>query len=1376
MLVIWTSAKSGEIENTFGRALKNFRPSVPEHRFHQWTPEDTAVPDIGPEDVLLASGAKCYFELAKAGIVPKNRTLNGMRERVAAHPKGGRVLCTFDPGILASEPAKAEMLDWDLRLAVRLIRTNSLMPPVGHYQWVDDLQPVIDYVNQQFEKTGDPVYVSMDTETMGLFPWYPDKDIVSISFTAEPHTAHLVYLGPMPCPIKPSGKINLFEQIKWLLTTNRIKLRMANGKFDFLWIAEKWGIECTNFKFDTLLVGTLINENRSNSLNLHAKLFSDIGGYDDPFNQKHDKAHMEKVPTDDLLTYAGGDTDACQQSADVLLDQLVQDGQLANFYVKILHPGARAFEKLERRGVLVDVPLMKEFGHELKEHSNQFRATAMNLLPPKLRLKYMDKIENQLKDGKNPLLPNLLKEFFFTPYGLNLKPRMLTEKTKEPMMSKAHLSMFKDVPAAAAMLAALNEMNGADKTLSTFVEGFLRCVRPDGRIHPSYMLFHGGYQDDEDDESGSVTGRLSAKDPAFQTIPKKTKWAKKLRKCYPAPPGKVMISCLEPSVRVWTRDLRWLAAGDVKVGDELLGFEEFGAGLHRKMRPSVVEKVTRRIARRMRVTLDDGTSLVVSRDHKWLGYHGTAVKWRSTYRLKPGHQIRRVCKVIQPGVSYEDGWLAGMFDGEGWVSGVAGNGWHIGVAQKEGVVLDRLRAALSVRGVPFGDWVSSNAVHQLKVLGSYDAFNLLQAIRPERLISKRNWEGCALPRHGVSKKNCRATVVSIEPVEDGDVVSIQTSTRTFVAEGLASHNCDYSQGELKVVACFAPEPTMLKAYENGLDLHAVTGAKLATVDLAEFLSWKDSADKELAARYEINRSNAKPANFGLLYGMSAAGFQAYAWSNYGLKITLAEAEVMRNAFFDLYPGLLKFHERQRELVAFTQQVRSPLGRIRHLPTIASWMQDIRAKAERQAINCVTEDTEILTPQGWKSVDQLRVGDAAFSVDPSDGKLLATPVLEIHRHTYQGKAWKIDHSAVSAICTPHHRWLIDFEGKARIKFAEDLTMNGHDKLWVASEGMPTKKRTEWTNREVELMGWVLTDGHYKHQTCPKTGKAWGTGRVGVTQSKPQNINEIDGLFLRLGAHSRQVRKTGQHVWEITTPATHRMRALMPDKTLTAHVLMTMSTEQHRILFDTMLKGDGCWDSQAGRYRKFVAGTKVRADAFMMLCAIQGIPCRAVERDFSKYVAKKYDSMTNIPKAGKCWIVELPKSKRAQPQYGSEWVEWSGDVWCPSLQFGTWVAKRNGKVFVTGNSPIQSTLTDMMVWAIALIDDAYPGGEIEVCGMIHDALIAYVPEDAVALWAGRAAEIMSNLPFNEVGWKPQLPFTVDVEAGPNLADLKKLKLAA
>ena len=107
---------------------------------------------------------------------------------------------------------------------------------------------------------------------MGFYPYYPDRDIVSISFTIEKGRSQMLYTGRQKAPKPLDPSIPLFDQIQWLLTSPKVKLRMANGKFDLLWIAEKWGIECTNFRFDTALVGNLLDENRSNSLNLHAKV------------------------------------------------------------------------------------------------------------------------------------------------------------------------------------------------------------------------------------------------------------------------------------------------------------------------------------------------------------------------------------------------------------------------------------------------------------------------------------------------------------------------------------------------------------------------------------------------------------------------------------------------------------------------------------------------------------------------------------------------------------------------------------------------------------------------------------------------------------------------------------------------------------------------------------------------------------------------------------------------------------------------------------------------------------------------------------------------------------------------------------------------
>lgn len=179
----------------------------------------------------------------------------------------------------------------------------------------------------------------------------------------------------------------------------------------------------------------------------------------------------------------------------------------------------------------------------------------------------------------------------------------------------------------------------------------------------------------------------------------------------------------------------------------------------------------------------------------------------------------------------------------------------------------------------------------------------------------------------------------------------------FVApKGKVCMQLDYSQGELRVVACVANETSMLKAYEAGMDLHSLTGSQLAGVQYDEFLRWKVSDDEKKAALFEDIRSRAKAGNFGLLYGMGVEGFMAYAWASYGLKLTLNEATAIRAAFFKAYPRLLDYHGNQKKLVRLHEYVRSPLGRVAYLPTVRSSFQDVRAKAERKAVNSPIQST------------------------------------------------------------------------------------------------------------------------------------------------------------------------------------------------------------------------------------------------------------------------------------------------------------------------------------------------------------------------------------------------------------------------------------
>jgi DNA polymerase-1 len=123
------------------------------------------------------------------------------------------------------------------------------------------------------------------------------------------------------------------------------------------------------------------------------------------------------------------------------------------------------------------------------------------------------------------------------------------------------------------------------------------------------------------------------------------------------------------------------------------------------------------------------------------------------------------------------------------------------------------------------------------------------------------------------------------------------SLRTFIRapEGRVFVVADYSQIELRIAAKISGDREMLNAYTEGRDLHTLTAQHLT--------SHKDVSKDE--------RKLAKAVNFGLLYGMGAQGLQTYALKSYGVEMSLEEATLYRKRFFQTYPSLKRWHERER---------------------------------------------------------------------------------------------------------------------------------------------------------------------------------------------------------------------------------------------------------------------------------------------------------------------------------------------------------------------------------------------------------------------------------------------------------------------------------
>lgn len=154
--------------------------------------------------------------------------------------------------------------------------------------------------------------------------------------------------------------------------------------------------------------------------------------------------------------------------------------------------------------------------------------------------------------------------------------------------------------------------------------------------------------------------------------------------------------------------------------------------------------------------------------------------------------------------------------------------------------------------------------------------------------------------------------------------------------GYSFIEADLAQIEFRLAAFISRDRTALGLIQRGVDVHLAMAVKMT------------GKPEHLVTSEE--RKAAKPVNFGYLYGMWWTKFMQTAKVNYGIEFTPDQAQASRKAFFDMYPGFITWHNRQRRLVHQFGRVQSPIGRVRNLPDIHSGDKQVVQEAERQAIN------------------------------------------------------------------------------------------------------------------------------------------------------------------------------------------------------------------------------------------------------------------------------------------------------------------------------------------------------------------------------------------------------------------------------------------
>jgi DNA polymerase-1 len=155
-------------------------------------------------------------------------------------------------------------------------------------------------------------------------------------------------------------------------------------------------------------------------------------------------------------------------------------------------------------------------------------------------------------------------------------------------------------------------------------------------------------------------------------------------------------------------------------------------------------------------------------------------------------------------------------------------------------------------------------------------------------------------------------------------------------EGCMFLSADYSQIELRLMAHFSQDPHLVQAFLSGQDVHAATAAKIFNIPI-------DEVSKD-------QRRQAKTANFGIIYGISAFGLAQQ------LDCSRSEAKALIDGYFAAFPGVIDYIERQKELARQQGFAVTLFGRKRYLPDILSHNATVRSFAERNAVNSPIQGT------------------------------------------------------------------------------------------------------------------------------------------------------------------------------------------------------------------------------------------------------------------------------------------------------------------------------------------------------------------------------------------------------------------------------------
>ncbi len=465
------------------------------------------------------------------------------------------ILSTFDPSyILRGNTAAFDNLYFSLKKAKKIVEGSLALPvslpkeKIIYYRNCAEVYKGLNKLIDQVEVL-EHIYLSLDTEAEKTH--FHRRELVLVQISDGKYS----YVFEADQMLLGVNKV----LARYLFSSDKVTWIMHNAAYDLQQINHHFKVTPTHIE-DTMMLGLCLDE-RLNQVGLKklSRDYLNIPHYEETIAQymKNDKYSIHDMPKDDLVLYAGYDALFTYQLYKVLLSLVKEEGNL-HLYTDLLLPSQIVFAEISYRGVLIDQSYIEELRNEYYPIRDQLE-TDMQALAKERGFHPSEAVKaakegDQLNVNSPKQLKHFINKYLFIPTGTT---------------NQAFIDKYADRDEFVKMLQKSRKIN---KMISSYVDGIAKNIWPDSKVHPDFL-------------HGTVSGRLTIKNPALQTLPRNDvaeSEFQSIKKLFIPTPGYTFVHADYSQLEV-------RVAWDI-TQDEALGEAVLTSDFHREVAASVFHK------------------------------------------------------------------------------------------------------------------------------------------------------------------------------------------------------------------------------------------------------------------------------------------------------------------------------------------------------------------------------------------------------------------------------------------------------------------------------------------------------------------------------------------------------------------------------------------------------------------------------------------------------------------------------------------------------------------------------------------------------------------------------------------------------------------